>query len=626
MDALKILFCLSMFLTFAKEARTALSFVNVSSEVGLPEEQNAPFVRNTFVDLDEDGFLDIVSHVGGDINCERRIAVFMNVEGDGGRRRFIEDDPDYAHGLNLAPGLRGHLRRSNFCIFADVDNDGDVDCFSAAYSDHEFPRENPLVQLNRRRAGTTELFALTNRAGEALNALDDIGQRSRVFLNDGRGRFKAAPDSDLQRYRETTCAATFLDYDADGWLDLFTGNWYRHYGADVECYPSRLYKGRGDGTFTEVTEEAGMGQVPEPALDNSARPVYGSVAVDYNNDGWQDLIACSYGRQWNRLWRNNADGTFTDVGIETQIAGDPIEHGRYPAGIDREAEDPFRANGNTFGAAVADYNRDGLMDVFLSEITHWWAGDSSDRSSLLTNLGLDDEYAFERNPDAMPRTHETDAWNQGDLNASWGDFDNDGELDLMLGSSDYPDDQFLRIFRQRQGGAFEDATAETGIALRNPTGFSVGDYDNDGDLDVIVGNSHTRLTPEQRAENPLGLNLLENRSEGGNWVQIKLDFASWNTSRRTEPELHLPTTGTRLEIITDAGLFIQAPRAGEGHCGGSNPATLHFGLGDATEIRALALTSGWKQFSHSAYGEMYDVNRIARLRLIPGTDGGMELQ
>ena len=334
-------------------------FEDVTQAVGL---RGVEAVRVAFADLNGDGYADAL--IG-------RTNVFLNERG----RRFVR----FEGGRALAPeGVRG----PNVVQLGDVNNDGRLDAYVGRY---------------------TEL---------AKEGYEDDGLRSEIWLGDGRGGFARKDHSGVETPAETTIAACFVDYDRDGHLDLFIGNSYVVYGQGYEAFPDRLFRGRGDGTFEGVTERAGLLGVAETGQRDSRRPTYGVTHADWNNDGYQDLLVASYGRQWNRLWRNNGDGTFTDVAVETTFDGDADRNGFYPAAIERAAERPFRANGNTFDVAVADFDNDGDVDCFLAEITHWWAGSSSDLSMLLVNQGAGGAFAFRRSPARIERPHTAERWNQ----------------------------------------------------------------------------------------------------------------------------------------------------------------------------------------------------------------------
>ncbi|MHC4392512.1 MAG: FG-GAP repeat domain-containing protein, partial [Planctomycetota bacterium] len=358
-------------------------FEDVGDALGLAGEK-AKLV--TLYDLDRDGWPDITLD-GTRMYVSRKARL---EDGSTGRyfKRWAADKPLNKEGVRRPTGVH----------FADVNNDG-----------------------------RTDLYVL--RSTDLSNAkFKDDGLRSEIWLGT-RKSFRKLKSSVVGKQAETTITATFVDADHDGRLDLFTGAAYTRYGKSLEAFPDRLYGGLGDGKFEDRTEAAGLLLVAEPGRADSRRPSYGVTHADWNNDGLPDLFTMSYGRQWNRLWKNNGDGTFTDVAPGSSYDGDAERDGRYPAGINRAKEAPFRSNGNSFDAAIADYDHDGDLDLFLAEITHAWAGKSSDKSMLLENLGPEKKFGFKRHPDAVQRDQVGNRWNQGDLHAGWLDLDNDGLLD-----------------------------------------------------------------------------------------------------------------------------------------------------------------------------------------------------
>lgn len=516
-------------------------YVDVTLDKGLePGEAH----RNVFVDLDGDRWPDLVIH-------EER--AYRNVADPRGGRRFAP-----------LPALAED--RPDLLLFADLDDDGDQDALVAWRLDPSRPDWK------------------------------DTGRRSQVRLFDyqvrddgtatitSRATFSLPPEP-------LTCAA-WLDYDLDGRLDLVTAGDYLAQGLPLEAYPVRLYRGLGEGRFEEVTEAAGLSLRREPGHPDSRRPVYGLSTADIDGDGWPDILVCAYGRQRNLLFLNRGDGTFVDVGMASGFAGDEDTSGAYSEDVKRwfqerfgqrrEDELPFRSNGNTFDAPVVDVDGDGDLDVFLAEITHAWAGPSSDRSSLLENLGQRGlALRFRRHPDAMPRRHATPNWNQGDLYAGWTDADLDGRPDLLLASGDYPDDQRLRLFRQTGPLAFEDVTAAAGIDVDNAAQLSLADYDRDGDQDVITGLTNMRLPPERTRDRVLRPVLLENRTPraGRRWISLRLvgrGAAAGGSNR--------DAIGARVVVVAGDLRQTREVQGGLGHAGHQDSRELVFGLGDRPRV------------------------------------------
>ncbi|MHC4956739.1 MAG: CRTAC1 family protein [Planctomycetota bacterium] len=504
----------------------APDFTDVALEWGL---HGVPAGRAVFTELNGDGRLDVVL---------------------GQRRFFVQGENRF----ESAPAPEGIPEKVPLLVlFADFDNDGDQDCFTGYHCEPEKPE-----WLKKR----------------------DKGQVDTLYLNDGKGGWTGRP---LGVPRSAVHAACALDYDRDGKLDLFLGRGYRIYGA-LESYADALYRGRGNGTFLDVTDGVGLRTAARVGQGTWSKPTYGVTHGDFDNDGWQDLWVCTYGRQWNHLWLSDGGKRFKDIGRATGFHGDADQSGKYPAwtkafwkerfGHEREDEKPFRSNGNTFDCAIADYDNDGDMDCILAEITHAWAGPSSDRTSLLVNVGG----RFERR-DAFARNHAVERWNQGDIHCGWIDYDNDGLLDALIASSDYPDRQELKLYRQKPDHTFEAART---FDWEGAGQISVGDFDRDGDLDILCGRSLNRLPKERREK--LGRSCALFRNDVGNerrWISIACVGKTANRDG----------IGCRIEVTTADGVTqTREIRGGLGHAGHSGPFEAHFGLGSharASRVRVL---------------------------------------
>jgi hypothetical protein len=575
-------------------------FVNVASVTGL----GGVSAQNVyFSDLDGDGYPDAVL-----INTQagHSLSVFMNRPGRNGGRTFL--DLTEESGINRST-VSAAPRAADFVSFGDVNNDGCVDIFSGRFSEFEKPKTDPKTEK-----------VIKDEKGNTVYEKADDGLRSEILLNDCSGHFTVLPGSGVDKHAETTAAAEFFDYDGDGVLDLFTGEWYKEYGVSYKSYPSRLYRGLGGGRFEEVTQKAGLMTYETEGSTDSSRPVYGVAHCDYDNDGRQDILVEVYGRQANRLWRNNGDGTFTDVAPATGFDGDGIRHGRYPAGSKRDPEPVWRSHGNTFSAACADYDNDGDMDIFLGEITHSWAGESSDLSSLLENLGPGKGYAFKRHPEAMKRTHAAKNWNQGDMHVTWLDFDNDGLLDLLISSGDYPDGQYLRLFRQVRKGVFEDVTEQAGFNWESSAGISVADYDRDGRLDILAGKSWMRMPADRRQGKVPAPALFRNVSGAGNhWLDVTLRGKGAGGANASG-------IGARVLLTSGGATQTREIQSSLGNGGQVNSFSAHFGLGKAGKADRLEIRWG----GAGGVSVFYDVpaDRFAyadeasgELRLLPAAGG-----
>jgi hypothetical protein len=488
--------------------------------------------------------------------------------------------------------------------FADLDGDGRPDaaleCFKIFLSrDGKLVRQAAdaafLPKPDGRSAQAVQFGDLNNDGTldlvfcfmtDLLNPdFKDDGRRNEVWLGDGKGGFSMVKASGLQEPGELSITACLFDFDRDGRLDLYVGNWYERPFKTFECFPSRLYRGRGDGSFEDVTEKAGIAGLREPGKRESRRPVFGAAHTDWNNDGLQDLLVCAYGRQWNVLWKNNGDGTFTDVAAATTFDGDADRTGKYSDEVKRrfkeqrqitlEDEPEWRANGNTFDAAVADVDNDGDMDCFLGEIAHGWAGPSSDRSMLLVNQGPEGGFLFRRDPARIPRPGLGGRLNEGDLHCGWLDVDNDGRLDLLIASSDYPDPQILKLYRQKPDGAFEEWTDRLGFRWINASQISLGDFDRDGATDILVGTNNMRLTPEQVASRPLSAGLFRNAwagKTGNGFLNLRLKGQA---------------VGARVTITAGGVRQIREVYGGLGHAGHRDDTDCRFGVGRAKVVEKV---------------------------------------
>ena len=456
------------------------------------------------------------------------------------RARFT--DVAAAAGLR-APIVYGGIDRKSFivetvgcgCAFIDYDNDGWLDIFllSGTTLDDSRRGSNRLYKNNRdgtftdvtRKAGLERTgWASAVAVGDYNNdGFDDLfvtywGENA-LYRNNGDGSFTDVTKEAGLLHGGTRWGSgcTFIDYDRDGRLDLFAANYLDFHldsakrpGADgfcewkgipVNCGPRglppgscALYHNDGNGRFSEVTGAAGLGKLEGYMMT--------AVAADFNNDGWPDLyIACD--STPSLLLRNNRDGTFTDTGIESGVALN--EDGNVQAGM---------------GIGVGDYNLDGSLDLFK---THF----ADDTNVLYRNNG---KGYFEDVTNSCGLGVETRFVSWG---AAIADLDNDGNPDLfyVTGSvypevsaklPNYPLATPRVIFRNLGNGKFEETMEGAGPGINAPhcsRGCALGDFDNDGDLDILIVNLNEPPT------------LLRNDVTSGNhWLKVKLEGVKSNRS------------------------------------------------------------------------------------------------
>ena len=503
------------------------------------------------------GFVDVAQDVG---------VTFKNVSGEATTDYIIEST-------------------GNGAGFFDYDNDGDTDLLIANGSTLENYKQggDPVVALYENQDG---LFTdVTQEAG--LNATgwglgvcvadyDNDGNRdfyvtaygpNVLFHNNGDGTFEeTAVDAGVADARwGTNCA--FGDYDRDGDVDLYVANYLkfddeaipgrgetedcRYMGRlDVFCGPvplagetDVLYRNNGDGTFTDVTDEAG---IEDPGLYG-----FGVVFSDFDNDGWSDIYVANDSVP-NLMFRNNQNGTFTEMGL---ISGTSLDQKGAPqAGM---------------GLGVADYDGNGYFDIFVTNF-------AQDTNTLYQNV--EDMFFFDV-------TRESGSGEASFPYLGWGagfsDLDNDGWPDIFVANGHvYPDIDDLEagtrylqpkeVYHNLGDGRFEEIAGDLGgdlLTPRSSRGAAFGDYDNDGDIDVIVINMNE------------GPSLFSN--DGGNrshWIGFRLVGAISNRD----------AIGARVEIDVAGRTQVAEVRSGGSYLS-HNDMRVHFGLGDAERVEAIRI-------------------------------------
>jgi hypothetical protein len=471
------------------------------------------------------------------------------------------------------------------CAFIDYDNDGWLDIFlvNGTRFEAKWPAgQAPVSRLYKNNRDGT-FTDVTDKAGVAHTGwgqgvcagdYDNDGWEDLfvtywgecvLWHNNGNGTFtnvakKAGvttnPGDGKQRWN-TGCA--FLDYDKDGRLDLFVANYIDfdpktaplpesgpclYKGTMVACGPPGLQGGKnilfhnnGDGTFTDVSEKSGILKTP-------GTYGLGVLVGDFDNDGWSDIYVANDSSS-SALYKNNHDGTFTDIALEAGVAYSA--DGKPQAGM---------------GVAAIDYDCDGHLDIVKTN----FAGDTT---SLYRNLGkmTFDDRTFQA---GLGKNTRFLGWGVGFI-----DFDNDGWPDIFVcnghvypevgetsAESGYRERKVL--YRNLGNGTFSDVSLTSGPGILEQVpgrGCAFGDFDNDGDVDVLVN-----------CVNDMPQLLRCDQAPRANWLKVKTVGVKSNRSG----------IGARIYCTTEGKHRQMDEVRSGGSYSSQNDLRVHFGLGKAT--------------------------------------------
>jgi hypothetical protein len=302
------------------------------------------------------------------------------------------------------------------------------------------------------------------------------------------------------------CGAAFIDYDNDGWLDIFLPSGTRFEGAANAT--NRLYRNNRDGTFTDVTGKAGLHRTGWAS---------GVAVGDYNNDGFDDLFLSGWGQ--NALYRNNGNGTFTDVTAEAGLLHEKVRWGS--------------------GCTFIDYDRNGLLDLFVG-----------------TYLEFD--------PKSVPPAG-------GDGNCNW------KGIPVHCGPRGLPPGT-ASLYRNNGDGTFTDVTGASGVGKAKGSYMltaAAADFDNDGDIDLAISCNR----------GPLIL-LRADGAEGRNWIKVSLQGRKSNRQG----------IGSMVRVFVGGVIYVQSVGS-QGSYLSQHATPLHFGLGSATSVDRIEVVwpSGRRQ-------------------------------
>ena len=470
--------------------------------------------------------------------------------------------------------------------FFDADNDGYLDIYlvnSGYWNTSPSAKQATSALYRNNRDGTFTDITATAKVGNRGNYgqgitsadYDNDGNvdlyvtnfgTNVLYRNNGDGTFTDVTKSAGVGDNGWSSSACFLDYNLDGHLDLFVVN-YLVYSVDIPyppcgedgihtyCHPSlfegapdRLYRNNGDGTFTDVSQAAGVGDIGGMFHGKGL----GVVSADFNNDGAPDLYVANDDTR-NDFFYNNGDGTFREISL---LAGCAYSfNGVAQAGM---------------GVATGDYNGDGWFDIFV------------------TNLSYETNALYRNNGDGTftDVIYEAHLGKESYLFVGFGtglfDADNDGWLDLFIANGHILDNiedthdiltyrQPDQLFRNKADGTFQEVSESAGAYFQNlavSRGTLFGDYDNDGDIDMLVTQSNGPVT------------LLQNETETqNNYVSIKTVGVISNRDG----------IGTRITLTVGEHTQIREVNPASSYLS-SHDARCHFGLGlnatvDRLEVR-----------------------------------------
>ncbi len=550
---------------------------------------NAPAtgVRLSVGDIDGDGYPDLAARNSGTTpdllgdSPKRQVWLLRNT--------FADRSDDNAPGFEDVSVSSGFLQTRNeysievgrpidLVIFGDIDNDGDFDIYT----------------------GTDSSASVSATLGSTTA---QIKETSELLLNDGTGHFELTFAGDVVRTPVIPGGASFVGVNRDGYLDL----WVAQNSVNEQ---DRLFTNDARVEFHDKTSALGLATQGWSNINNlnnakSHSNAWSATACDLNNDGYPELLAASYGRAPNHLWQGSANG-FSNRSVASGYAFDddkswqdnqfarcycqanptdqdcsgvpaPLITCSSPNWTHNQDREAFRLGGNSAATICADFDNDGFLDLYTTEIKHWWAGEGSDGAELLHNTGEADVRFTRpgRTATGLEIPHVTQSWDEGIMSATAFDFDNDGWLDLYVGASDYPGNRgYLFHNISKVGEPKFEMVAITDFFEHNRShGVAAADFDRDGDLDLVVGHSLSRCdaSSPNNCYSTNAIRYFENTLQSGHWIQLELESLIANRK----------AVGARVQVTANGFTQTQEISGGYGHYGAQNDHTLHFGLGES---------------------------------------------
>jgi hypothetical protein len=409
--------------------------------------------------------------------------------------------------VTKAAGLEGLSATGG--VFGDYDNDGCLDVF---------------------------LFAESYAQGDALLRSKCDGTFENVTLAaglDDTQTYNTCGDA-VNNTHTPSAAAAWLDFDADGLLDLYVANFLCW--SDYSFYQDTVFRNRGDGTFENVTGTRGFGSLKTPSR--------GAAPADADGDGDIDLFVNNYVLKANLLFQNQGDGNVVEKAKTLGAAG-TLKKGAY---------------GHTIGAAWGDIDNDGDFDLIAANLAHPRFFHFSDKTNVLLNDGTG-TFSDQKGDFAKPVSAAGLLYQETHSVPLLADFDQDGALDLVL-TAVY-DGRPTDFYWGNGDGKFVLDSFHAGITTTNGWGVAAADYDHDGDQDVFATKLFTNAIPSDKK---------------GHFLQVKVTGTKANRA----------AIGATVKVTAGNVTRIRHVQGGTGK-GGQDSLYLHFGLGAATVVDAITV-------------------------------------
>ncbi|MCB2203330.1 VCBS repeat-containing protein [bacterium] len=523
--------------TFAQDSTW---FRIISQDVGFGNDTKA--LRINAADFNGDHYPDIAvvrsTYKRGDIRIYLNEPNTTMPPGPTPPRRFT--DWTQQSGINQHPSL-DTTKKSECISFGDMDNDGDLDVINGVWmynTNIPFREDRCEVMLNDGNA---------------------------VFSHVANDGFEDLVDPQDPQWAISASGFSYLDYDFDGILDVYVAAYWRT--PNGPFHPDRLMKGNGDGTFTNVSQDARI---------TLSWPMQGASVTDWNNDGWPDVMTSPYCRSNGSLMRNEQNGKFREVG---PMVG-------YNA---RTLQGDNGQNLCQWGAYPYDYDNDGDMDV-LQVLVHGGLDSGEGRTTISRNLGPENDYKLVQE---LVRLHRKDpqSYHLGNMDAQWIDMNNDMLADIIITECEYLDATDRPYFYlQAQDNQFYDITPDLGLIgkIRSPHSLEALDYDRDGDYDIVMNSNHFSA---QGNTDRADMVFLENRiGNQNNWIGVQL----------TGPAgVNRTAVGARVYVYAGGVRQMREVQAGRGHFSGQQPLELLFGLAQNTVVDSIVVRWPRQPFAHT---------------------------